>query len=82
MWIVENGAVRLAPVQVGGTSGNDVVLVAGVKPGQTIVTAGVNVLKNGQKVSILQEAPAAGTAAPAPVATAAAAPRAPAEGAK
>ena len=81
VWVVENGAVRLALVQVGGTSGNDVVLVAGVKPGQTIVTAGVNVLKNGQKVSILQEAPPAGTATPTPVATAAAA-SAPAAGAK
>jgi membrane fusion protein, multidrug efflux system len=43
----------LVPVQVGGTSGNDVVLIGGVKPGQTVVTAGVNLLKQGQKVKIL-----------------------------
>ena len=53
VWVVENGAVRLAPVQVGGVAGNDVVLAGGVQPGQTVVTAGVNLLKNGQKVRIL-----------------------------
>jgi RND family efflux transporter MFP subunit len=53
VWVIENGAVRLQPVRLGGVSGNDVVLASGVKPGQTIVTAGVNLLKNGQKVKIL-----------------------------
>ena len=64
VWLVENGAVRLVPVQLGGTAGNEVVLVGGVKPGQTVVTAGVNLLKAGQKVTILApERPA--TEAPA-----------------
>lgn len=53
VWIVENGTVKLVPVQVGGTAGNDVVLAGGVKPGQTVVTAGVNLLKQGQKVTIM-----------------------------
>ena len=53
VWIVEKGAVRLAPVQIGGAAGNDVLLAAGVAPGQTLVTAGVNLLKPGQKVKIL-----------------------------
>ena len=53
VWVVENNAVRLQPVQVGGVAGNDVLLTNGVKPGQTIVTAGVNLLKPGQKVRIL-----------------------------
>ena len=53
VWVVENNAVRLQPVQVGGVAGNDVLLTGGVKPGQTIVTAGVNLLKPGQKVRIL-----------------------------
>lgn len=53
VWLVENGKVRLVPVQVGGTAGNEVVLVGGVKPGQTVVTAGVNLLKPGQEVKIL-----------------------------
>ncbi|WP_082548188.1 efflux RND transporter periplasmic adaptor subunit [Massilia sp. Root335] len=53
VWLIENGAVRLVPVQVGGVDGNDVLLAGGVKPGQTIVTAGVNLLKPGQKVKVL-----------------------------
>ena len=53
VWIVENGAVKLVPVQIAGQVGNDVLLGAGVKPGQTVVTAGVNLLRNGQKVRIL-----------------------------
>jgi RND family efflux transporter MFP subunit len=53
VWVIENGAVKLQKVEVGGVSGNDVLLAGGVKPGQTIVTAGVNLLKNGQKVKIL-----------------------------
>lgn len=53
VWVVENGAVRLVPVTVAGVSGNDLVLGGGVKPGQTVVTAGVNLLKPGQKVTIL-----------------------------
>jgi RND family efflux transporter MFP subunit len=53
VWLVENGAVRLVPVQLGGAAGNDIVVTGGLKPGQTVVTAGVNRLKNGQKVQIL-----------------------------
>ncbi|MEN3277679.1 MAG: hypothetical protein V7631_3469 [Massilia sp.] len=53
VWIVENGAVRLVPVQVVGQAGNEVLLGDGVRPGQTIVTAGVNQLRAGQKVRIL-----------------------------
>jgi RND family efflux transporter MFP subunit len=53
VWIVEQGAVKLVPVTIGGVAGNDIVLAAGVKAGQTVVTAGVNLLKPGQKVKIL-----------------------------
>lgn len=53
VWVVENGAVKLVPVTIGGVAGNDIVLASGVKPGQTVVTAGVNLLKPGQKVKIL-----------------------------
>ena len=69
VWVVENGAVRLTPVQLGGTAGNEVLVVAGIKPGQLIVTAGANLLKAGQKVKILgneqrasADLPAAGAA--------------------
>jgi RND family efflux transporter MFP subunit len=53
VWVIENGVVHLVPVQVGGVSGNDVVLAGGVKPGQTVVTAGVHLLKPNQKVKVL-----------------------------
>jgi multidrug efflux system membrane fusion protein len=53
VWVVEKGAVRLVPVQLGGANGNDILLMSGVKDGQTVVTAGANLLKNGQKVKLL-----------------------------
>jgi RND family efflux transporter MFP subunit len=53
VWVVDNGTVKLTPVQLSGTSGNDIVIGSGIVPGQTIVTAGVNLLKPGQKVTIL-----------------------------
>lgn len=53
VWVVEKGAVRLVPVTVGGTAGNEIVLAGGIAPGQTVVTAGVNLLKPGQKVKIV-----------------------------
>jgi RND family efflux transporter MFP subunit len=65
VWLVEHGKVTLAPVQLGGTSGNDVVVASGVQPGQTVVTAGVNQLKDGQQVKVL------GVDVPAPTESAA-----------
>ena len=53
VWVVENGIVKLVPVQVAAPSGNDILLAGGVAPGQIIVTAGVNLLRPGQKVTIL-----------------------------
>ncbi|MET3133170.1 multidrug efflux system membrane fusion protein [Oxalobacteraceae bacterium GrIS 1.11] len=53
IWVVEHGAVKLVPVTIGGAAGNDLLLASGVKAGQTVVTAGVNLLKPGQKVTIL-----------------------------
>jgi RND family efflux transporter MFP subunit len=53
VWVVENNVAKLVPVQIGAPVGNDILLVGGVVSGQTVVTAGVNSLKPGQKVSIL-----------------------------
>ena len=61
VWVVENGNVKLVPVQLAGSSGNDILVSGGIAPGQTIVTAGVNLLKPGQKVKILGDDPAAKT---------------------
>lgn len=45
--------MKLVPVQVVGSAGNEILVASGVAPGQTVVTAGVNQLKPGQKVKIL-----------------------------
>lgn len=59
VWVVDNGSVKLIPVQVAGSAGNEVVVAGGLNSGQTVVTAGVNLLKPGQKVKILGDDPAA-----------------------
>jgi RND family efflux transporter MFP subunit len=53
VWVVERGVVKLVPVTVAGADGNELVIGSGVQPGQTVVTAGVHLLKPGQKVRIL-----------------------------
>jgi membrane fusion protein, multidrug efflux system len=68
VWIVDPGTmtVKPQPVQVAGAQGNDVVIAAGLSPGQRVVTAGAHVLTPGQKVKLFDEAPAkASAAAPA-----------------
>ncbi len=55
VWLVEQGVVKLVPVQIVGVSGNDLLLASGVTAGQTVVTAGVHLLKPGQRVTILEE---------------------------
>ena len=61
VWVVEKGAVRLVPVEVAGASGNELIVTSGLQSGQTVVTAGVHQLKQGQKVKVL------GRDVPAPV---------------
>jgi RND family efflux transporter MFP subunit len=58
VWVVDKGVVKLVPVQLGGQAGTDILIARGVAPGQTVVTAGVNLLKPGQKVTILDNEPA------------------------
>lgn len=62
VWIVENGKVRRVPVQLAGATGNELLVASGLNPGQTVVTAGVNLLHVGQKVSILGQQPKAAPA--------------------
>jgi RND family efflux transporter MFP subunit len=63
VWRFDRGTrtVSRSAVQVANVSGNDVVVASGVAPGDTIVTAGVHLLKEGQKVRLL-DAPLAGDA--------------------
>jgi RND family efflux transporter MFP subunit len=58
------GTVRRETVKVATVSGNELVLAAGVQPGDVLVTAGVHLLKDGQKVRVL-DAPATPATGPA-----------------
>jgi membrane fusion protein, multidrug efflux system len=64
VWLVDKASmtVRAQPVTVAGADGNNLVISAGLSPGQTVVTAGVHVLTPGQKVK-LYEPPAPAPAA-------------------
>lgn len=54
VWVVEGrdaaASVRQQTVTVAGTSGDEVILAAGLTAGQEVVTAGVHALSTGQKV--------------------------------
>lgn len=67
VWVLDRNTmtVKLQAVQVATADGNDAVISAGLKPGMTIVSAGVHVLSPGQKVSVWQEK----TSALLPIAT-------------
>ncbi len=62
VWVVDKNVVRRVPVQLAGASGNEILVAAGLEPGQTVVTAGVNLLREGQKVAILGQAATAAQA--------------------
>jgi RND family efflux transporter MFP subunit len=57
VWLVDPATMTVSPqpVQLGGAQGNSIVVAAGLRPGQTVVTAGVHVLTPGQKVKLYQE---------------------------
>jgi RND family efflux transporter MFP subunit len=55
VWIVENNAVRLIPVQIANTIEQDVLIASGLQAGQLVVTAGVHFLQSGQKVKVLDK---------------------------
>lgn len=59
VWIYQagqggNGTVKPVPVTLGDAQGNLIEVRQGLAPGQTIVTAGVHLLKAGQKVKPMQ----------------------------
>jgi RND family efflux transporter MFP subunit len=77
VWIVDPVSMTVVarPVQMGGGDGNEAVVLAGLQPGERVVTAGVHVLSAGQKVRLYAdpEAPLAAAPAPARIGRAAAA---------
>jgi RND family efflux transporter MFP subunit len=56
VWLLEQGSqqVKKSRIEVADVAGNDVVIRSGVMPGATVVTAGVHLLKEGQKVRVLE----------------------------
>jgi membrane fusion protein, multidrug efflux system len=56
VWLVNADAVRSVPVRLGRPLDGERVEVAGVDPGQTIVSAGVQRLMEGQAVHVLASA--------------------------
>lgn len=72
VWVLDKASmtVKVQPVVVGGADGNTVVIVSGLSPGQTVVTAGVHTLSPGQKVKLFEvTAPALAASAAAPAAS-------------
>lgn len=69
VWVLDEASmtVNTQAVQLGPVDGNEVVIVAGLKPGQKVVSAGVHVLSPGQKVTVYNASGKAATAS-APVA--------------
>ncbi|MGE0802141.1 MAG: efflux RND transporter periplasmic adaptor subunit [Lautropia sp.] len=65
VWIVDpaSATVRARPIETGALLDDAVVVVKGLAGGETVVTAGANLLREGQKVRV-----AAATASAAPVA--------------
>jgi len=61
VWVLDPASMTIKPqvVQVGGADGNEVVIAAGLQPGQEVVIAGVHVLTPGQKVKRYQQVAAA-----------------------
>ncbi len=56
VWLVTNDSVTLRPVQTGNFGKNTVQVISGLQQGDTIVTAGVQKLREGQKVRLSGEA--------------------------
>jgi RND family efflux transporter MFP subunit len=64
VWVLDKSTMTLAsqPVQVASADGNQVVISAGLQPGMLVVSAGVHVLSNGQKVAVYEGKTAQSTA--------------------
>jgi membrane fusion protein, multidrug efflux system len=68
VWLLEPATmtVKVQPVVLGAAEGNEVMVAAGLVPGQEVVTAGVHVLTPGQKVKRWQAPAATVPGVPAP----------------
>ena len=77
VWIVDPASMTTVarPVRIGGADGSEAIVLAGLSPGDRVVTAGVHVLQAGQKVRLYAdpEAPLGSASAPVRLGRAAAA---------
>jgi RND family efflux transporter MFP subunit len=66
VWLLDRRdmTVKRSPITLASVSGNDVVVASGVVSGDTVVTAGVHLLKPGQKVKLLDAAAGAASGVP------------------
>ena len=55
VWVAANGAVSLRPVTLGAFGDGTVQVLSGLKNNESIITAGVHKLKEGQKVRLAGE---------------------------
>jgi RND family efflux transporter MFP subunit len=55
VWVIVNHTATLRPVQIGSFGNGQVQIVAGLAPGETIVTAGVHKLREGQTVRVTED---------------------------
>jgi RND family efflux transporter MFP subunit len=57
VWVLDKASMTVKPVnvEVNTADGNEAVIASGVKPGDLVVSAGIQVLAPGQKVTIFQE---------------------------
>jgi membrane fusion protein, multidrug efflux system len=53
VWIVNNGVAHLRPVKIGVFGNDQVQVLSGLNPGDVIATAGVHMLREGQKVKAI-----------------------------
>ena len=62
VWQPQTSVVQARAVQLDGVQGNDVVIAAGLQPGEQVVMAGTHVLTEGQKVTVYQPRQGSGAA--------------------
>jgi len=72
VWVLDPKTLtlRAQPIQVATADGNEAVIGSGLQPGMLVVSAGVHVLSQGQKVTIYQDRLAPAAVAPAPASSA------------
>ena len=56
---VQEQTARFQPVESGGTQGGEVEVISGVKEGESVITLGVNLVRNGDKVRLRNRKPVA-----------------------